>query len=60
VRSPRCLCVCVPPPIVARQRLGKHVHAAKNTGTTIEELLEAVFYMRAVSRQVRIGSKVGD
>jgi hypothetical protein len=33
---------------VARERLGKHVPAATNTDATIEELLEAVFYVGSV------------
>jgi hypothetical protein len=32
-----------PPPIIAMQRLGKHVPAAINTHATIEEQLDAVF-----------------
>lgn len=34
---------------VARQRLGKHVSAATDTYATIEEILEAMFYMPSVS-----------
>jgi hypothetical protein len=34
---------------VAKQRLGKHVPAATNTHTTIEEVLDAVFSVRSVS-----------
>jgi hypothetical protein len=44
--------VCVPigyPPPVARQRLGKNVTSATNTHATIEELVDASFYMRFVS-----------
>jgi hypothetical protein len=37
---------------VARKRLGKHVPAATNTRTTIEELLEAVFSMQYVPYQI--------
>jgi hypothetical protein len=33
---------------VSRKRFGKHVRAAKNTHTTIELLLEAVFSARSV------------
>jgi hypothetical protein len=39
--------MCIPP-IVARQRLGKHVPAATNTQATIEVLLDASFSMRSV------------
>jgi hypothetical protein len=42
--------VCVSP-IVARQRLGKHVTAATNTHATIEEMLDASFSIRSVSYQ---------
>jgi hypothetical protein len=48
MRSP-CVSVCVSPPIVARQRLSKHVLAAKNTHVTTEELLDAVFSVRCLS-----------
>jgi hypothetical protein len=53
MRSRFCLCVCVSPLIVARQRLGKNptivdrqrlgrnVTAVTNTHATIEELLDA-------------------
>jgi hypothetical protein len=37
---------------VARQRLGKHVPAAKNTYATIEELLDAVFSVVSNSQYV--------
>jgi hypothetical protein len=37
------------PPVVARQRLGKDVTAAKNTHTAIEDLFDASFSMRCVS-----------
>jgi hypothetical protein len=33
---------------IARQRLGKHVPAAKNTQTTIEVLLETMVSIRSV------------
>jgi hypothetical protein len=42
-------------PIVARQRLGKSVIAAKNTHATKEELLEACFSMQPVSNQRKLG-----
>jgi hypothetical protein len=38
-------------PIFARQRLGKNSTAATNTHATIEELLEASFYILLVSHQ---------
>jgi hypothetical protein len=46
------LAVCVYPPIVARQRLSKHVPVAKNTHTTMSELLDTVFSMRSVSFEI--------
>jgi hypothetical protein len=54
MRSPCCLCVYVSIylPIVARQRLGKHVPTAMNTHVTIEELLDAVFSVPSVSQHV--------
>jgi hypothetical protein len=57
MRSRCCLGVCMYPPIVARQRLGKNslivarerlgrnVTAVTNTQATIEELLDASFSM---------------
>jgi hypothetical protein len=42
------------PPIVARQRLGKHLPAAMNSQATMEELLDAVFSMRSVSYQIYV------
>jgi hypothetical protein len=51
MRSPCCLCVCVPSN-VARQRLGKRFPAVKNTHEIIEELLGAVFSVRSVSYQI--------
>jgi hypothetical protein len=35
---------------IARQRHGKHVSATTNKRTTLEELLEAVFSILALSR----------
>jgi hypothetical protein len=52
MRSACCLCVCLSPPIVATQRLGKHVPEAINTHATIEKLLAAVFSMRFVSYEI--------
>jgi hypothetical protein len=58
-----CVCVCVSPvslldngsvkipPIVARQRLGRNVTAVTNIHATIEELLDALFSMWALSYQ---------
>jgi hypothetical protein len=45
------LAVCVPPPPInnATQRLGKQIHAAKNTQATRQELLNAVFSIRSMS-----------
>jgi hypothetical protein len=40
-------CMCIPPPIYPRQRLGKHVSAVTNT--TLEELLDVSSSMHSVS-----------
>jgi hypothetical protein len=53
MRSRRCLCVTCPLN-VARQRLGKHLPAAKNTHATAEEMLDAVFSTWPVSYQIFI------
>jgi hypothetical protein len=45
------VCLCVPPNVTSQQ-LSKHVPAVTNTQATIEELLDAVFYMRSVSYQM--------
>jgi hypothetical protein len=44
MRSPCCLCahMCIPP-VIARQRLDKHVSAATSTHAAIEELLDPSF-----------------
>jgi hypothetical protein len=44
--------VCLPFPIVARQRLGKHVPAVKNPHATITKPLDAVFSMLSGSYQI--------
>jgi hypothetical protein len=45
------VCLCIPPPpIVARQMLGKHASAATNTHAAIG-LLDAMFSIRSVSYQ---------
>jgi hypothetical protein len=51
MKSPCCVPV-YPPPIVATQRLGKHVPVAMNTHAKIEELLDAVFSLRSVPYQI--------
>jgi hypothetical protein len=51
-----CVCMCIPT-IVARQRLGKHVTAEKNTHAIIEELLDASFSLRSVSYQRQVGDQ---
>jgi hypothetical protein len=43
------------PHIVAKQRLGKNVTAATNTRVTIEELLDASFYVPSVSYERKVG-----
>jgi hypothetical protein len=40
--------------IVARQRLGKHVPAATNTHTTIEELLDLSFHTLSALYQWKV------
>jgi hypothetical protein len=47
-------CLYVYPPIVARQRLGKHVTAATNTHAIVEQLLEASFSIRSMSYQRKL------
>jgi hypothetical protein len=44
-----CSSICVYPLIVARQRLGKQVPAAKNIYATIKAILDASFSIRCVS-----------
>jgi hypothetical protein len=49
------VCLYVYSFIVAEQRLGKNVTAATNTHATKEELLDALFSMRSVSYQRKVG-----
>jgi hypothetical protein len=49
MRSPSCVSVCVGIPIVARQRLSKHVLAATNEHPTTEELFDAVLSVLCLS-----------
>jgi hypothetical protein len=49
------LCLYVYHPIIASQRLSKNFTAAMNTHATIEELLDASFFIRFVFQR-----KVGD
>jgi hypothetical protein len=51
MRSRCCVCVCIPPPIVARQRVGRNVTGVTNTHATIGKLLDASFSMWPVSYQ---------
>jgi hypothetical protein len=51
MRSRCCLCACVSPAIVPRQRLGRNVTAVTNTHAIIEEMLDASFSMWPVSYQ---------
>jgi hypothetical protein len=46
--------VCDSPLSLLGKRLGKHVPAAKNTHTTIEELLDASFSVLSVSYQMKV------
>jgi hypothetical protein len=52
--SHRFVSLYVYPTIVAKQRLRKTVAAATNTHATTEELLDASFSMRSVSRQRKV------
>jgi hypothetical protein len=46
-----CVCICIPS-IVARQRFGKHVHAATNTSNNRRTVGRFVFYaVRVVSNE---------
>jgi hypothetical protein len=51
MRSRCCVCVCVYPFVVARQRLGRNFTAVTNTYSTIEKLLDAPFSIWSVSYQ---------
>jgi hypothetical protein len=46
-----CVCGCVSPVIVPRQRLGRNVTAVTNTYATVEELLDASFSLWLVPYQ---------
>jgi hypothetical protein len=54
--SHQSVCLYVNSDNVARQRLDKNVTAATNTRATIEELLEALFSLRSVSRHGKVGN----
>jgi hypothetical protein len=45
------------PPIVARQRLGKHVPAATDTHAIIEEVMNSVFSTRSCHIQYVVKQK---
>jgi hypothetical protein len=49
--SHHSVCLYVYPAIATRQRLSENVTAATNTHATIEELLNASFFMRSLSHQ---------
>jgi hypothetical protein len=64
MRSSCCLCVFLSPPfclkagivepeetVISRQRLGKYFVAAMNTHATVDELLDAMIFMRSVTFQ---------
>jgi hypothetical protein len=53
--SHQSLCPYVYPSLISRQRLGKIVTAALNTQATIDDLLDASFFMRSVSYQGKVG-----
>jgi hypothetical protein len=55
MRSPCYLSVYSYSLSLARQRLAKHVPAATNTHATIEELLDAPFYLRSVQYEKKVG-----
>jgi hypothetical protein len=48
------MCLCMYPPVIARQLMGKHVPAATNTQATVEELLGASFSMRDMSYKRKV------
>jgi hypothetical protein len=47
--------VCISPPIIAGQWLGKHIPAAMNTHATIEELLYMLSSMWSIADQREVG-----
>jgi hypothetical protein len=49
---PCCLCLCVPPFILASQRIGEHVHAAMNTHATLRRIFNTEFSMLSVSYKI--------
>jgi hypothetical protein len=53
--SHQSICLYVYPPIVASQLYSKNVAAAKNTHARVEGLLEALFFIRSVSYQRKVG-----
>jgi hypothetical protein len=53
--SHHSVCLYVYLPIVTTQRLGKQVTVATNTHATKEELLDALFPMRSVQYQNKVG-----
>jgi hypothetical protein len=56
MRSPCCLCVCMCiSHIVARQQLSKHVPPEMNTHANMDELLDALYCMRSMSYQRKLG-----
>jgi hypothetical protein len=54
INPPMSVCLDTDPSIVAKQRLGKNVTAAKNTHT-IEEFLIASFAMRSIRYERKVG-----
>jgi hypothetical protein len=52
--SPCCQYMFPPPPNVATQQLGNHVPTGTNTYETVEELLDAMFFMPSMSYQILI------
>jgi hypothetical protein len=52
--SHQSVCLYAYPHIVARQRFGKNVTAAKKTHATIKELLDVLFSMRFMSYQRKV------
>jgi hypothetical protein len=49
-----CVCMCIPP-IIATQRLSKHVPVATNTHATMETFMDASFFyaVHVVSKESR-------
>jgi hypothetical protein len=49
-----CVCTCMFP-IIARQRLSKHIPAVTSMHAAIEELLDVKFLMQSMSYERKVG-----